>query len=126
ADHTAGTGDDFVAFRITLLNPDDPSTAQLQVDQFLPIAHGSDHNAVDTQLPLLLNGGQSLDLKIITTATDGDGDSKTSSATVTLVNSGSSFISFDDDGPTVTGVTTVAAILDDEDTTLNGLGVQGG
>ena len=42
ADDTADTCDDFVAFRITLLNPDDPSTAQLQVDQFLPIDHGSD------------------------------------------------------------------------------------
>ena len=98
-------GDDYVAFRITLLNAGNPGSAQIQVDQFLPIDDGSDGNHYDTQKLLTLVGGDTLGLKLVTVVTDGDGDPATSSATVTLIGSGSSFISFDDDGPTVTGVT---------------------
>ena len=105
ADGAANTSDDYVVFRITLLNPGDPANAQLQVDQFLPIDHGDDGNFFDTQSLLKLIGGQLLNLELSTTLTDGDGDHATSSATATLIGSGSSFISFDDDGPTVSGVT---------------------
>ena len=57
ANGVLGGGDDYVAFRITLLNAGSPGSAQIQVDQFLPIDDGSDGNHYDTQKLLTLVGG---------------------------------------------------------------------
>jgi T1SS-143 domain-containing protein len=101
ADHVLGGADDYVAFRITLTEAGDPANAKISIDQFLPIDHGGTENpsVFDEQALLTLVGNGTLALKDTVTVTDGDGDSRTASAQVTLVSSGSSFISFDDDGP---------------------------
>src|SRR4029077_12860185 len=53
----------------------------------------------DEQAILNLVGGSTLNLQLVTTIMDGDGDPATSSATITLISSGSSFVAIDDDGP---------------------------
>lgn len=112
ADNAVGGGDDFVAFKITLLNPTDPANAQIQVDQFMAIEH-SDQNLFDSQALMTLLGGNTFGLHLETTLTDGDGDPVIQSATVNLVNGETSFLSFDDDGPTASG-STASIVLDDE------------
>ena len=109
-------------FRITLLNPGNPATAQLQVDQFLPIDHGGSENpsVFDEQALLTLLGAGTLNLQLVTTVTDGDGDTATSSATVNLINSGTSFLSFDDDGPSGASITTSGTVIHDETPGLTG------
>ncbi|MBR0952921.1 DUF5801 repeats-in-toxin domain-containing protein, partial [Bradyrhizobium canariense] len=108
---------EYVAFRITLENASDPSTAKVTVDQFLPIDHGGSENPsqFDEQAILHLVGNGTLNLELTTTATDGDGDQTSSSAQVTLIGNERSFIAFDDDGPTVTvSVTEGFAVVHDE------------
>ena len=110
---TLGTGgDDFVAFRVTIQNPNTPATAQLKVDQFLAI----DHDATDTNGPAvespsvfdesmilqMVGAGGALQLVRTVTATDGDGDQHSDSASVELASTGTSILTFDDDGPKVT------------------------
>jgi VCBS repeat-containing protein len=113
-DGGAGAGNDFIAFRITLLNPTDPANAQIRVDQFLAIDHdatGDDGAGIqeaaenpslydETKILSMLGDGQIL-LTLATTVTDGDGDTATDSASVVLANVAGSFIQFDDDGPAV-------------------------
>ena len=104
ADNTLGTGnDDYVAFRITLNNAGSPGTALITIDQFLPIDHGSDDPSLfDEQALLNLLGDGALALRLTSTVKDLDGDIATSFADVNLISSGTSFIAFDDDGPSVT------------------------
>jgi len=100
---TQTTDDDYIAFRISLSSTD-PAAAQLIVDQFLPIDHGGSENpsVFDEQISLLMaNAGQGVGLQLTVTATDGDNDTLTQSATVPLIGKESSFVSFDDDGPSI-------------------------
>ncbi|MBR1287571.1 hypothetical protein JQ597_36510, partial [Bradyrhizobium sp. AUGA SZCCT0177] len=101
---TAAAGDEFVAFRITLEGGSDPATAKITVDQFLAIDHGGSENPsiFDEQAFLRLVGAGTLNLQLTTTVTDGDGDQVSSPVQVTLVSNETSFIAFDDDGPTIT------------------------
>lgn len=100
-------GDNFVAFRITIENAGDPANAKIVVEQFLPIDHGNTElgdtetpSILDEQVILkLLDHSDELKLKLTTTVKDGDGDTATDSATVTLIDKNGSFIAFDDDGP---------------------------
>ena len=85
-------GDDLVAFRITLLNPADPATAQLQVDQFRAIQHGNTALYDEQALLTLVSGTLSLHLE--TTVEDGDGDTSTSTADRTLITNEASPFSF--------------------------------
>ena len=105
ADGIPGNSDDFVAFRITLDNANNPATATITVDQFMAIDHGGaeDPSIFDENLILRLADGASLGLKLDVALTDFDGDPASDSATVTLATNDGSFISFDDDGPTVSG-----------------------
>jgi hypothetical protein len=98
---TGADGDEFVAFRITLENADDPATAKLVVEQFLPIDHGPDEvSLLDEALDLLMAAGGSLDLTLTTTLVDGDGDEAEDSASVTLIDDvDEAFVTFEDDGP---------------------------
>ncbi len=99
-DGIAANGDEYVAFRITLENPNDPATAKITVDQFLAIDHGGSENpsVFDEQTLLTLVGG-ALDLKLVTTVTDGDSDHASLPVQVNLIGNENSFIAFDDDGP---------------------------
>ena len=108
---TVDPSDDFVALRILLTG--DPADPVLQVEQYLPLEHpltGTDHF---DELVLLnfaiidgeLNGA-SLGVTLTDTVTDGDRDTATDLQTVTLAtaadsdtSSGTSFITFEDDGP---------------------------
>ena len=104
-----GGSDDFVAFRITI-TPD----LQIKLDQFLAIDHDASEptgSAENPENPSLFD--ESIELRMVgsnntlqlvrtVTATDGDNDQDTDSDTVTLAGTGSSFFTFDDDGPTVT------------------------
>ncbi|WP_425994776.1 DUF5801 repeats-in-toxin domain-containing protein, partial [Afipia sp. DC4300-2b1] len=107
---TAGTGDDYVVLRISLSSTD-PATAQLIVDQFLPIDHDASEPAgaqapenpslFDETISLLMaNASQGIGVKLTVTATDGDNDSVTKTATANIVSNNTSVVSFDDDGPT--------------------------
>jgi T1SS-143 domain-containing protein len=100
-DGIASNGDEYVAFRITLENPNDPATAKITVDQFLAIDHGGSENpsVFDEQTLLTLIGNGALDLKLVTTVTDGDGDHASLPVQVNLIGNENSFIAFDDDGP---------------------------
>lgn len=122
------TGTPYVAFRITLNNANDPANASITVDQFMAIDHGGEEgpSIFDENVVLSLIQGGTLDLMLEVTVTDGDLDTATSSATVNLAYGSGSFVSFDDDGPVVLGVSATSVILDDEDTSLNGIGIQGG
>ncbi|WGR68761.1 MULTISPECIES: DUF5801 repeats-in-toxin domain-containing protein [unclassified Bradyrhizobium] len=100
-DGVANNGDEYVAFRITLENANDPATAHVTVDQFLAIDHG-DTSLFDEQTLLQLTGAGTLDLQLTTTVTDGDGDHASSTTQVNLIGSENSFVAFDDDGPTIT------------------------
>lgn len=105
ADEVSNGGpDEYVAFRITLNNASDPSTASITVDQFMAIEHG-DISTFDENAILRLVGQDTLGLKLDVTATDGDLDPVEKSVTLNLANNDGSFISFDDDGPTVKDVT---------------------
>ena len=105
----AVTSDEYVAFRLTLNDTGDPATSTISVDQFLAIDHDlSDAGGSTPEVPSifdenvvmsLIQGG-SLGLEVDVTVKDGDGDTAVSSATAILANSSSSFLSFDDDGPT--------------------------
>ncbi len=111
-------GDNFVAFRITIENAGDPANAKLVVEQFLPIDHGNTvlgdtetPSILDEQAILKLLGSDELRLKLTTTVKDGDGDTATDSATVTLINANGSFIAFDDDGPKPFSVTAANSVV---------------
>lgn len=110
----AGVANDYIAFRITILNPGDPANAQIQVEQFLAIDHDATGNAGagtqngaenpslfdESKILSMISNGQ-LQLKLTTTVTDGDGDTATDSASVVLISKDGSFIQFDDDGPVI-------------------------
>jgi T1SS-143 domain-containing protein len=102
-DGIPGNGDEYVAFRISIENPDDPATAKITVDQFLAIDHGGSENpsVFDEQTLLTLVGNGTLNLQLQTTVTDGDGDHVSLPVQVNLIGDESSFIAFDDDGPKV-------------------------
>ena len=113
---TGDNDDNFVAFRLTIVNAGDPANAQIQVDQFLPIDHGADNpDLFDEQISMLLQGSDRLNLQQTTTVTDGDGDTASSSAQVTLISDTASFVSIDDDGPSVSvSLTNKATVVLDE------------
>ncbi|WP_314946419.1 immunoglobulin-like domain-containing protein, partial [Bradyrhizobium cosmicum] len=127
---TLSTGDDFVVLRISL-NSTDPATAQLVIDQFLPIDHDASEPA-GSQLPenpslfdesvslLTAVAGQSVGVKLTVTVTDGDGDHVTQSAAVTLIGNSNSIVSIDDSGPTI------SASEDCVDTPLTYVGIKAG
>ena len=108
---TIDSSDDFVALRILLTG--DPADPVLQVEQYLPLEHplsGADHFDESVLLNFAIIDGElngaSLGVTLTDTVTDGDGDTATNSQTVTLAtaadsdtSSGTSFITFEDDGP---------------------------
>ena len=124
---TVSTADDFVVFTISVDDASDPDLAQLVVKQFLPIDHDlseepdaaeapENPSLYDEQISLLAAlDGQSVGLKLTVTVTDNDGDTTSKSAEVELISDDSSFVSFDDDGPSDDGVTfTASSIIHDE------------
>ena len=125
-DGVLGGGDDFVAFRFTLLNPGDPTLAQIQVEQFLAIDHDASEPAgqqnpenpslYDEQISLLMAPGSTLRLVLNTTATDGDLDTDLDSDFVTLINTSTSFVTIDDDGPANASATEPSGTLIHDET----------
>ncbi|MCX7129100.1 DUF5801 repeats-in-toxin domain-containing protein, partial [Aeromonas sp.] len=89
-------GDGDVVFSIKIVAVD--GVSQLQTTQFEALSHGNT-GLFDESLSLLLSGQNSLGLQYSVTRVDGDGDSVTDSATVSLVAGERSVFSFDDDGP---------------------------
>ncbi|MCQ4053294.1 retention module-containing protein [Aeromonas sp. SG16] len=89
-------GDGDVVFSIKIVTVD--GVAQLQTTQFEALSHGNS-GLFDESLSLLLSGQNSLGLQYSVTRVDGDGDSVTDSATISLVDGERSVFSFDDDGP---------------------------
>ncbi|MGG2408655.1 hypothetical protein, partial [Aeromonas veronii] len=67
---------------------------------------------------LLLSQAGAVQLQYSVTVMDGDGDSVTDSATVTLITGERSVFSFDDDGPSVTAMTLTGSVTTDESTQL--------
>ncbi|EKP0261804.1 retention module-containing protein, partial [Aeromonas sobria] len=89
-------GDGDVVFSIKIVAVD--GAPQLQTTQFEALSHGNT-GLFDESLSLLLSGQSTLGLQYSVTRVDGDGDSVTDSATVSLVAGERSVFSFDDDGP---------------------------
>ncbi|WP_236663709.1 retention module-containing protein [Aeromonas jandaei] len=89
-------GDGDVVFSIKIVTVD--GVAQLQTTQFEALSHGN-IGLFDESLSLLLSGQNSLGLQYSVTRVDGDGDSVTDSATISLVDGERSVFNFDDDGP---------------------------
>ncbi|WP_291865952.1 DUF5801 repeats-in-toxin domain-containing protein [Bradyrhizobium sp.] len=114
-DGIPGNGDEFVAFRITLVDANTP-TAHITIDQFLAIDHGGSENPsqFDEQAFLNLIGNGTLDLKLVTTVTDGDGDFASSPVQINLIGNERSFISFDDDGPILVKAEGIVAHVDED------------
>ena len=118
-DGNPGTADQYVAFRITLNNANDPATATITVDRFLPIDHGADQvSAFDEVTTLLTSGDGTLVLHQVTTITDGDTDTIVQDDTVNLLANENSFISFDDDGPLVSAQANAAFSINHDETLL--------
>ncbi|WP_320656903.1 retention module-containing protein, partial [Aeromonas jandaei] len=89
-------GDGDVVFSIKIVTVD--GVAQLQTTQFEALSHGNT-SLFDESLSLLLSGQNTLGLQYSVTRVDGDGDSVTDSATISLVDGERSVFNFDDDGP---------------------------
>ncbi|MFQ2148225.1 DUF5801 repeats-in-toxin domain-containing protein [Aeromonas jandaei] len=103
-------GNGAVVFSIKIVEVD--GVAQLQTTQCEALSHGNT-GLFDESLPLLLSGQNSLGLQYSVTRVDGDGDSVTDSATISLVDGERSVFNFDDDGPKASNVQ-AALVLDDE------------
>ena len=104
-----------------------PGSEQLQTTLFEALNHGSDGNRFDSELVLLLVGGGPVQLKYEVTRSDGDGDAVTQSATVDLIGTQGSSISFDDDGPAASlTLNAGAAVVVDESLGENAGEVEGG
>ncbi|MGN5012735.1 retention module-containing protein [Aeromonas veronii] len=108
-------GEGGVVFSIKIVVVD--GVSQLQTTQFEALSH-DDTGLFDESLSLLLSGQNSLGLQYSVTRVDGDGDSVTDSATVSLIAGERSVFSFDDDGPSVTAMTLTGSVTTDESTQL--------
>ncbi|UBR47070.2 DUF5801 domain-containing protein [Aeromonas veronii] len=99
-----GEGD--VVFSIKIVVVD--GVSQLQTTQFEALPHDNT-SLFDESLLLLLSGQNSLGLQYSVTRVDGDGDSVTDSATVSLIAGERSVFSFDDDGPSASAKAAASA-----------------
>jgi T1SS-143 domain-containing protein len=88
---------DYVALHISI----DASTGKITVEQYLPIQHGNTGSFDEATLLKLVDYGDSLGVTATSTITDGDGDTATDSATITLIDRSNSVISIEDDGPSL-------------------------
>ncbi|WP_257619423.1 retention module-containing protein, partial [Aeromonas jandaei] len=118
-------GDGDVVFSIKIVTVD--GVAQLQTTQFEALSHGNT-GLFDESLSLLLSGQNTLGLQYSVTRVDGDGDSVTDSATISLVDGERSVFNFDDDGPRA-GLAEEAprlgATVDESLVSLGGVGSDG-
>ncbi|WP_252353620.1 retention module-containing protein [Aeromonas jandaei] len=108
-------GNGAVVFSIKIVEVD--GVAQLQTTQFEALSHGNT-GLFDESLPLLLSGQNSLGLQYSVTRVDGDGDSVTDNATISLVDGEHSVFSFDDDGPSLSASAADANALIVDETAL--------
>ncbi|WP_323083724.1 retention module-containing protein, partial [Aeromonas jandaei] len=118
-------GDGDVVFSIKIVTVD--GVAQLQTTQFEALSHGNT-GLFDESLPLLLSGQNTLGLQYSVTRVDGDGDSVTDSATISLVDSERSVFNFDDDGPRAglaVEAPSLGATVDESLVSLGGVGGDG-
>ncbi|WP_270658708.1 retention module-containing protein [Aeromonas sp. Y301-2] len=118
-----GEGD--VVFSIKIVVVD--GVSQLQTTQFEALSH-DDTGLFDESLSLLLSGQNSLGLQYSVTRVDGDGDSVTDSATVSLIAGERSVFSFDDDGPRAglaEKAPALGATVDESLASLGGVGSDG-
>ncbi|MGN5221379.1 retention module-containing protein [Aeromonas veronii] len=99
-------GDGDVVFSIKIVVVD--GVSQLQTTQFEALSHDNT-GLFDESLSLLLSGQNSLGLQYSVTRVDGDGDSVTNSATVSLIAGERSVFSFDDDGPSASAKAAASA-----------------
>ncbi|HHQ4713775.1 TPA: retention module-containing protein, partial [Aeromonas veronii] len=118
-------GDGDVVFSIKIVVVD--GVSQLQTTQFEALSH-DDTGLFDESLSLLLSGQNSLGLQYSVTRVDGDGDSVTDSATVSLIAGERSVFSFDDDGPRAglaEKAPALGATVDESLVSLGGVGGDG-
>ncbi|MFQ2188946.1 retention module-containing protein, partial [Aeromonas jandaei] len=118
-------GDGDVVFSIKIVTVD--GVAQLQTTQFEALSHGNT-GLFDESLSLLLSGQNTLGLQYSVTRVDGDGDSVTDSATISLVDGERSVFNFDDDGPRAelaVEAPSLGATVDESLVSLGGVGSDG-
>ncbi|WP_323977793.1 retention module-containing protein, partial [Aeromonas veronii] len=114
-----------VVFSIKIVVVD--GVSQLQTTQFEALSHDNT-GLFDESLLLLLSGQNSLGLQYSVTRVDGDGDSVTDSATVSLIAGERSVFSFDDDGPRAglaEKAPALGATVDESLASLSGVGGDG-
>ncbi|MBW0159147.1 hypothetical protein [Sedimentimonas flavescens] len=106
------TQDEYVAFKIELLNASDPENVQLQVTHYLAIDHGGteDPAVFDEELVMTLATGEDLSLKRTVTIIDGDDDEVSANDSVAIADDAGGFLSFDDTGIAVSVSTTSATL----------------
>ncbi|WP_442764147.1 DUF5801 repeats-in-toxin domain-containing protein, partial [Malikia spinosa] len=99
-------------FRIEIVNTassGDPAVYELQTTLYEAISHG-DTTLHDESIDLLTTAGEvNLNYRVI--RTDGDGDRNNINSSIVLIDSSSSFFSFDDDGP-MTDPSTSGQVVD--------------
>ncbi|KFL30065.1 hypothetical protein JP75_17315, partial [Devosia riboflavina] len=97
-----------IAFRLEIVGT--PGAEQIETTLFKAISHGSSERLDETAFLRVLQGA--VQLRMDVTATDFDGDSASTSATIDLANGESSVVGFEDDGPTSMGVVTSSTVVD--------------
>ncbi|MFM5567319.1 VWA domain-containing protein [Aeromonas veronii] len=102
---------------VNVADAGDPPVYQLETTLYEALDHG-DNATFDEVVNLLLSQDGVVQLQYSVTVVDGDGDSVTDSATVTLITGERSVFSFDDDGPSVTAMTLAGSVTTDESTQL--------
>ncbi|WP_230848193.1 DUF5801 repeats-in-toxin domain-containing protein, partial [Aeromonas veronii] len=97
----ANGGDPVFTIKIVnVADAGDPPVYQLETTLYEALDH-DDNATFDEAVNLLLSQDGAVQLQYSVTVVDGDGDSVTDSATVTLIAGERSVFSFDDDGPTL-------------------------
>lgn len=90
------------------------SDPQITVEQYVPIEHPNTGNPDDSQSLTFDDHDASLGINLAVTATDGDNDSATDSKTITLADHHNSFVSIQDDGPSITSFYSSGTVVQDE------------
>ncbi|MCE5972343.1 hypothetical protein LZA78_02400 [Sinirhodobacter sp. WL0062] len=106
------TLDEYVAFKIELLDATDPANVRLQVTHYLTIDHGGteDPAVFDEEIVMTLAVDEDLSLKRTVTIIDGDDDEVSADDSVKIADDTGGFLSFDDTGIAVSVSTTSATL----------------
>ena len=90
------------------------SDPQITVEQYLPIEHPNTGSPDDSVSLTFHDSDANLGINLTVSATDGDSDTATDSKTITLADHHNSFVSIQDDGPSITSAFSTGTVIQDE------------